>query len=78
MKMGLKKIHVSNLSSSKFRNQVELANQLGLSINAHSRSAGRPCVTELQQLLGSDPQIKVILHAFDGSPKVIRNALHSK
>jgi TatD DNase family protein len=50
------------------RAQVELAQELGLAVNVHSRSAGHHTLTLLREcasVAGRGP-VRAILHAFDG------------
>ncbi|KAI8867314.1 putative deoxyribonuclease TATDN3-like protein [Ramicandelaber brevisporus] len=58
-----------------FRSQLSLASSLGLPINVHSRQAGHHAITEI---LAHSPPISpssVLLHAFDGRPAVIKDAV---
>lgn len=54
-----------------FKAQIELAKELGLPLNVHSRSAGTPVIEFLQENGARD----VLLHAFSGNLKAVRLGL---
>jgi TatD DNase family protein len=62
-----------------FKAQLELARRLNLPVNVHSRQAGRHVLDILRETgyrADSDEQApKVLLHAFDGRPKYIKEGL---
>ncbi|CAM9825529.1 unnamed protein product [Hapterophycus canaliculatus] len=48
-----------------FRRQARRAEELGLAVNVHSRSAGHHAIT----LLREEGITRAVFHAFDGKPK---------
>ncbi|KAI8052985.1 hypothetical protein BDF22DRAFT_686461 [Syncephalis plumigaleata] len=66
-----------------FREQLELARRLNLPVNVHSRQAGRHVLEVLREVGytaandddAKEQMPKVLLHAFDGRPKYIREGL---
>lgn len=55
------------------RAQIELAEELHLPLNVHSRSAGKPTVDFLKECNAKN----VVLHAFDGRPAIVRQGVEA-
>lgn len=70
---GLELPALKHLQSEVFTSQVKLANTLGLCANIHSRNAGHYAVDILRQ----HSKTPLLLHAFDGRPKYITEALQN-
>jgi len=56
-----------------FRRQIQLANELNIPVNVHSRSAGRPVVDWLLEHKANS----ALLHAYSGNPKSAKPAIQA-
>jgi TatD DNase family protein len=64
-----------------FTEMIKLAIEFSLTLNVHSRSAGRPTIELIREVhgeFGRGMELNVLMHAFDGSPSVYKPTLQGK
>jgi TatD DNase family protein len=70
---AVRETHLREIQMRILTRQVELANDLGLTLNVHSRSCGRHTISFLKDLGAK----KVLMHAFDGKASAAREGLEA-